>query len=456
MKQTTSTPKPFQTIGLMLLLLTVSAPVQEMDLSNPGSFAPDVFQQTPFLHYAASFLSDMQSYGPDRSAAYLKKKEEDEEDEEDAVTESSATQGKTDTDDLLSEVPHDIADVLPGILPYLNLTALGATRRVSHAWKRASESALTYQPSMNAFFLPWAPSTDSPPIASFLKGLRPYEMTNVLRRTLQWQCGSCGFWNPTGKTHCANSNCCQPHARAGDSSDEEVQRLFVGQLRKEDTSQLLWWIVSMVYPDLEIVHIESHTNPSQGGRGKGCAWLYVRTVHEALQITALHRRIYVDVDEYGREGVWLCGPSEDDKDLLTYYSAQQGMLPHRPMVLPRNPLVVEVPSKSGRGAGRTGAKQTVTTSPPPPPPPAQQSQQRMMHNYLRPPPAMPRASHHYGCQCTHCSAMSQQRQEPYYTAYCPYPCCQPSNGHPLPENPNASSAPYYGGNHQTAYYSYGY
>lgn len=377
--KSTSTPHAAQYVGLMLLLLSVGTTRDALHDDVTATFAN--VGHAPFLVYAASFLR--------RSHMDVIRGKE-EEDEEEGVTDS-------DTEMPLSELPLD------KVIPYLDLRSLACLRRVSRKWQHSVP--MSHSSTLRAFFVPWNPSNCISPVPPFLRGLRPSEKSHALRRALQWQCDTCGFWNPTGRTHCANAGCLAPGGMVSD-----VKRLFIGQMRKEDTASLLGWIIGLVCPGTDVVHIESHTNPSQGGRGKGCAWLYVRTPAEAASITSLDRRVFVDVDPVtGQEGIWVCGPDEDDKDVLTYFASQRATDPSRLAVLPKNPFVVEVPSASGRGG--TGGRVT----------PAPQAPATMRSYGIRAPPPPPPTSytHHHGCQCQACYR-------------CPYSCCDTTSKIPPP------------------------
>ena len=55
-----------------------------------------------------------------------------------------------------------------------------------------------------------------------------------------------------------------------------MHRVFFGQLPKDRAMEVLDWLLHLMSPSVLIFHIEAHT--AKGGRGKGCAWVYVRTV----------------------------------------------------------------------------------------------------------------------------------------------------------------------------------
>jgi hypothetical protein len=90
--------------------------------------------------------------------------------------------------------------------------------------------------------------------------------------------------------------------------------------------------------------MESHTNGADG-RGKGCAWAYVNSVEDALRITELHKRVFVDLDADNGEGFWYIKDAAL-KPQLNAMAEAIGSMRTRPLWLPRQPLVAELPSKS--------------------------------------------------------------------------------------------------------------
>jgi len=366
---------------MLLLLLTISSPLSQ-DHHVGGDPTLDAHTRTPYLMYAASLLNNMNVEASEKAAHRFGDEDEDDHDH----TAASDTQGKTDTDETSSHtsevmVPCPVTGTLTWVAPFLTLKDLAALRAVSRACNTSTMTVATFSPKMNAVFLRW--DSSAPEIVT---------NRNMLRRTLQWQCEHCSFWNATDRTFCGNHQCYQPHY----DSNATAHRLFVGQLRKEQTAHILRWILAMTLSDVDVVHAESHTNPSQGGRGKGCAWLYVRSQSDVVRVMALHQRAYVDVDDEGHEGMWVCGNTDDDKSLLAVHAGHQSGSRNRLPVHPRNCLVVEVPSKSSSSSNNRGGR----TVP-----------------YLRPPPPMPREqlvpSMPYNCQCEQCKP---------YTAYPPCTC----------------------------------
>ena len=140
----------------------------------------------------------------------------------------------------------------------------------------------------------------------------------------RWLCALCTTWSPHTQPHCVNPACRRP----------QHHRLFVGQLRKEGTASLLRWVCGMVVPSMVVSHVESHTNPREGHRGKGCAWIDVPNASDVAYALTLHGRCFVDEDNDGREGVWVTGTSVDAKKRLKGFAAWRAEGP-RTRVLPR-------------------------------------------------------------------------------------------------------------------------
>jgi hypothetical protein len=149
-----------------------------------------------------------------------------------------------------------------------------------------------------------------------------------------WRCLACGSLT-YGPRSCATCR-----APINGSSC----RVFLGQLRKDLTAELTAYLLRSVLPDVEILHIESHTNPSDG-RGRGCAWVYVDSVAAALRVTEVHKRLFIDVDAFGCEGFWFVR----DPQLTTalcLFADSIGSARGRPLIMPRQPVVAELPGKS--------------------------------------------------------------------------------------------------------------
>jgi rubrerythrin len=149
-----------------------------------------------------------------------------------------------------------------------------------------------------------------------------------------WRCLNCGDVT-VGPRSCGT---------CGAQLSTSACRAFLGQLRKDLSAELATSLLRMLVPDVTILHVESHTN-AVDGRGKGCAWVYVSTVEDALRVTTLHKRVFVDLDADNGEGFWYV----QDAGLKGHLSAMADVLAAargRPVWLPRQPLVAELPAKS--------------------------------------------------------------------------------------------------------------
>lgn len=149
-----------------------------------------------------------------------------------------------------------------------------------------------------------------------------------------WRCLSCGNLS-VGPRNC--NTCRQPLAVS-------ACRVFLGQIRKDLSAETATAMVRVLAPHVTVLHMESHTNPIDG-RGKGCAWAYVDSVEDALALTALHKRIFVDLDDDDAEGFWFV----QDAALMPRLAAmaeEVGAFRNRPQWLPRQPLVAELPARS--------------------------------------------------------------------------------------------------------------
>jgi hypothetical protein len=149
-----------------------------------------------------------------------------------------------------------------------------------------------------------------------------------------WRCLSCGTVT-SGPRQCGT--CRAPLATS-------ACRVFLGQLRKDLSAELATAMVRSLLPDVTVLHMESHTNGADG-RGKGCAWAYVNSVEDALRITSLHKRVFIDLDADHAEGFWYV----KDAQLVGHLNAMADVLGQargRPVWLPRQPLVAELPASS--------------------------------------------------------------------------------------------------------------
>jgi len=152
--------------------------------------------------------------------------------------------------------------------------------------------------------------------------------------SFHWRCVACDGLNYAARS-CGY--CRSPLAQS-------ACRVFLGQLRKEATVALVQDMIMRLTPGVTVLHIESHTNATDG-RGKGCAWVYVDNAEQAWALTSMHKRVFVDVDENGGEGYWYMM----DEALTPHLKAMADRLSvneDRPLVLPRQPLVAELPATS--------------------------------------------------------------------------------------------------------------
>nr|CCC89418.1 unnamed protein product [Trypanosoma congolense IL3000] len=144
-----------------------------------------------------------------------------------------------------------------------------------------------------------------------------------------------------------------PEGPAPKSPGVKPIRLFFGQQRRDPHPSALRRLLRFIAPDLLITHMEAHTS-SGTGRGKGCAWVVVPSVAEAKRLLLLSGRIFLDVNSDGEE-VYMFGPLTCRKWLHNYAEHVTEVTP-RQSHLPRQPMVVEIPRKSGE---RNGLKKDV-------------------------------------------------------------------------------------------------
>ena len=127
---------------------------------------------------------------------------------------------------------------------------------------------------------------------------------------------------------------------------EGACRVFIGQLRKELTAELMASMLRCLLPGLDLLHVESHTNPSDG-TGKGCAWVFVGSVEDARRVVSLHKRVFVDVDADGCDGYWFAiNDNQELVEQLEEFAGRRVTDEARPSGLPRLPLVAEAPARS--------------------------------------------------------------------------------------------------------------
>jgi hypothetical protein len=124
----------------------------------------------------------------------------------------------------------------------------------------------------------------------------------------EWRCLACSALTNGNKTCTV----------CGSDSSMTACRIFVGQLRKQRTAELLSHLIGVVCPSARVLHIESHTN-GHTGRSKGCAWVYLDSTKSAVNLTAaLHKRAFVDVDANGGEGVWYTDGAALEDSLVAF------------------------------------------------------------------------------------------------------------------------------------------
>jgi hypothetical protein len=231
---------------------------------------------------------------------------------------------------------------------------------------------------------------------------------------------------------------------ASDSGDNT--RLFLGQLRRQDTVLFVVWMVAMLLPQVTVSHMDNHTNPRDPNRGRGCAWLYTQAEHEP-SLLALNKRVLIDQDPEGPEegeGFWIVPNNDDSRRQLAEFSDERI---GRDAVLPRRALVVEVAAE--RKPWATGA-----TPPPTPVEPytAQSHHARMMNQDLiystqMAPIPSPPVSHHYAQASYGHSIPSHQGPTTCFCAECQWGY----GGHTMP-SPVWGSYGYYRPAPSTSFY----
>ena len=228
-----------------------------------------------------------------------------------------------------------VVEIFCEALMYLPLHDIDAARHVSPALAVAADRVAP-QPLGEAapVFVRWVPQalrTTLPPTRAqtmaMAQGLNVPAM-------FHWLCLACNR-RTAGPRYCRE---CHTPMAVG------ACRLFMGQLRKELTAELAAAMLRTLLPDVEILHVESHTNGTDG-HGRGCAWVFVGSVEDARRVTALHKRVFVNVDADGGEGFWFAR----DPALVPALDAMVAEVVARtdiPDGLPRLPVVVEAPAKA--------------------------------------------------------------------------------------------------------------
>ena len=231
----------------------------------------------------------------------------------------------------------DALDVFTRAMSYLRLEDIEVAREASPLFAAAA-NRVAPKPldSDDIVFVRWEPqqlhtAMPAPAKTTTKRGGAPTAAPAVF----PWRCLACGQIS-VGPRQC--QHCRSPLA-------ESACRVFIGQLRKELSAELATALVrSLASSNVTILHMESHTNGADG-RGKGCAWAYVNSVEDALRVTALHKRVFVDLDEDDNEGFWFIkDPALAPQ--LGAFADTIGAARTRPVWLPRQPLVAELPAKS--------------------------------------------------------------------------------------------------------------
>jgi hypothetical protein len=219
----------------------------------------------------------------------------------------------------LSQLPTDVLSNIASFLPLKDITDL---RAVSHRLSAAVEPVVSVEHS-GLVFLRFGRTNRGTSYA-----------TPPAKSLLRWTCGYCSTMNPFGPTTCRECG-------GGNVNCVGLRRVFVGQLRKERTAELLDWILASIFPEVRPFHIENHTS-SKLQRGKGCAWVYVKSEEDEAKVLSLNKRLFVDIDNAGYEGVWFA-TSEKAMAEVEQMAELRGYKHQRPTVLPRQRIVCEQP-----------------------------------------------------------------------------------------------------------------
>jgi len=225
------------------------------------------------------------------------------------------------------------------VCSYLNWKECLKVKGLSKAWNAATQEVVRMET---------LPDAATPTPALFLtcpKGLAEDAAVEAQLRCqhpAKWRCLMCGFCNSETRILCGNRACqipCPTH--------RDCARLFLGQLRREGTVGTVKWLVEGVFGSGEapvtIVNIENHRQLTTS-RGKGCAWVYLQHRSMADAVLMHNHRVFFDVHpETGREGVWIVGAGSEAA--LQECVKVRGYIRGRDLLLPRNALVVEFPSR---------------------------------------------------------------------------------------------------------------
>jgi hypothetical protein len=147
---------------------------------------------------------------------------------------------------------------------------------------------------------------------------------------------------------CAHCFQCSPHhemcVHCGMSIRQSGCRVFLGQVRKQHAAVALSFLIRAVCPEVDILHIESHSN--KDGYEKGAAWVYVDTPEQALTVTGLHKRVLFDCDGDGNEGFWLLEDARLEAQFTNFAAVRKADASRKERPLPGQPLVAEFPMTS--------------------------------------------------------------------------------------------------------------
>lgn len=285
---------------------------------------------------ASTESNSASSTGP-RSAA------EDDEDEEDANLvrrrRRSASRGANPRASAASSAESSpatssfamTATALGSITPVDSAIASSATSAVAESPTHAAVPRFTSRPGCASAAFHEAPSNVtapwSPSSASSSSG-------TPSRANVPWRCGVCMSGDIN---HGSQGVCSQCHA----GFDRAGIRVFVGQVRKDNTAAYIRWLLRTVTPDMVIHHIEAHTTKGEQ-RGRGAAFVHLDSNEDGERLCRLvNKRVFSDVDASGTEGVWMVGPSDADVAALASFARDRAVFSGRPTALPRQPVVVE-------------------------------------------------------------------------------------------------------------------
>lgn len=237
-------------------------------------------------------------------------------------------------------------DVIKNVLEYLTWRDNLVVRRVNRSWFEASlsQAVVCRMPvtSCPAIFLPCRHDLESQEEADETRfsSVDSAVARDDLSAVAPWMCHVCGWYNDR-RPLCGNRNCQSAGPRSACDAIDAASRIFLGQLRREATVPLIRWMFEEVLLEpTSLLMVENHRHKVTG-RGKGCAWVYVRKDGPAVaNLLSYHRRLFLDCVN-GVEGAWIVHPQH--LDALQREVASRGYAPDRPRTLPRNALVTELP-----------------------------------------------------------------------------------------------------------------